>query len=117
MVYVGLRKFGLLPGILLCACSLLPAQQREPPQQLNESGQILVAGHATSYLIRHLPVSSFPGLPEALTAQLNHRGCLIPQTYEAHRPERGRSSRRMPRRSIFPVRFAPGDIDSVLTIK
>ena len=44
-------------------------------------------GHSTPYVIRHLPVSSFPNLPPAIQQQLNHRGCLIPQTYEAHQPE------------------------------
>ena len=33
------------------------------PAQLNVSGQIVVAGRSTPYLIRHLPVSSFPELP------------------------------------------------------
>jgi hypothetical protein len=65
---------------------LLPAQE-PPPAPLNESGQILLAGHATLYRIRHLPLSSFPGLPEELITLLAQRGCLIPQTYEAHRPE------------------------------
>ncbi len=51
------------------------------------SGQIVIAGRATPYLIRHLPVSSFPALPRAVQDELNRRGCLIPQTYEAHRPE------------------------------
>jgi len=41
----------------------------------------------TPYLIRHLPVSSFPELPAVVADLLNRRGCLIPQTYEAHRPE------------------------------
>jgi hypothetical protein len=77
-----------LLGGLLCACSLLQAQQPEPaPAQLIESGQIVVAGHSTPYLIRHLPLSSFSGLPQELIGLLNHRGCLVPQTYEAHRPE------------------------------
>ncbi len=57
------------------------------PVQLVESGQILVGGRLTSYLIRHLPVSSFPALPTAIQGELDLRGCLIPQTYEAHRPE------------------------------
>ncbi|MGA7340959.1 MAG: hypothetical protein WBE72_25235 [Terracidiphilus sp.] len=57
------------------------------PGPLIESGQIVVAGHPTSYLIRHLPPSSFPGLPVAIQELLSLRGCLIPQTYEAHRPE------------------------------
>jgi hypothetical protein len=58
-----------------------------PPAQLAESGQIVLDGRSTPYLIRHLPVSSFPDLPAAVQDQLNLRGCLIPQTYEAHRPE------------------------------
>lgn len=53
----------------------------------NESGKTTVEGHAVSYLIRRLPVDSFPNLPETIVEVLNQRGCLIPQTYEAHRPE------------------------------
>jgi hypothetical protein len=34
-----------------------------------------------------LPVSSFPQLPEPVGKALVERGCLIPQTYQAHRPE------------------------------
>jgi len=55
--------------------------------QLAESGKIVVAGHSTPYVIRHLPVSSFPELPSEIQESLNRRGCLIPQTYEAHHPE------------------------------
>ena len=84
---VGSCRWPRLLGVLLLASSLLYAQQKEPPQQLNESGQIVVGGRSTPYLIRHLPVSSFPDLPEELAAQLNRRGCLIPQTYQAHHPE------------------------------
>jgi hypothetical protein len=77
-----------LSVVLLCACLLLPAQPPEPPPApLNVSGQIAVADHSTPYLIRHLPVSSFPDLPVELAVLLNRRGCLIPQTYEAHHPE------------------------------
>jgi hypothetical protein len=88
MVRAGLRKFAWSLGALLCVCSMLPAQPQEPaPSPLNVSGQILLAGHATPYHIRHLPLSSFPGLPDELVVLLTQRGCLIPQTYEAHRPE------------------------------
>jgi hypothetical protein len=88
MVRGGLRNIGCLLCALLCACLLLPAQQPEPaPAPLNVSGQIVVAGHSTPYLIRHLPISSFPDLPAELAILLNRRGCLIPQTYEAHHPE------------------------------
>ncbi len=77
-----------MPVALLSACVLLPAQQPAPSlPQLNVSGQIVVAGYSTPYLIRHLPISSFPEIPPELAALLNGRGCLIPQTYEAHHPE------------------------------
>ena len=86
MAHTAVRRGGWLLGILLCACSLLNAQQPSPAQ-LTESGQILVAGHSTPYLIHRLPVSSFPELPAAVLDLLNRRGCMIPQTYEAHHPE------------------------------
>jgi hypothetical protein len=54
---------------------------------LSESGHVIIAGRSVPYLIRHLPVSSFPELPAAVRTELDRRGCLIPQTYEAHRPE------------------------------
>jgi hypothetical protein len=64
------------------------AQDTIPIQDpLVESGQINVDGHPTPYVIRHLPISSFPDLPPVIQQQLDHRGCLIPQTYEAHGPE------------------------------
>jgi hypothetical protein len=87
MFITGPRKNGWLLSAFLLSCSLLSAQERDPAAKLKVTGEILVAGHSTPYLIRHLPVSSFPGLPEELAAQLNSRGCLIPQTYQAHHPE------------------------------
>jgi hypothetical protein len=77
-----------LPTILLCATALLPAQKPDQTlAQLDQSGLVAVAGHNAPYLIRHLPLSSFPSLPAKLAGLLDRRGCLIPQTYEAHRPE------------------------------
>jgi hypothetical protein len=88
MLYARLRQGGLFLGAWLFACGLGRGQQREPdPLHLVETGQVTVAGHASQYLIRHLPVSSFPALPAAVQDLLNQRGCLIPQTYAAHRPE------------------------------
>jgi hypothetical protein len=86
----------IIPLILFSTVSLAPipatAQDSVPIESrgtapLVESGQILVDGHSTSYVIRHLPISSFPDLPPAIRQQLDRRGCLIPQTYEAHGPE------------------------------
>src|ERR1017187_2979595 len=88
MVGAGMKSRVCLSAAFFCACSLLHAQTPEPsPAQLNVSGQIVIAGQSIPYLIRHLPVSSFPNLPDDLAVLLNRRGCLIPQTYEAHRPE------------------------------
>jgi hypothetical protein len=63
------------------------AAATEPKGQLVTTGQIQVDGRSTPYVIRHLPVSSFPQLPQAVAQALTGRGCLIPQTYQAHRPE------------------------------
>ena len=87
MVRASQRMSGWLLGGLFIACALAPAQQQPNPAQLTETGQIVVDGHSTPYLIRHLPVSSFPELPAVIQDQLNRRGCLIPQTYEAYHPE------------------------------
>ena len=79
-------KSGLCFGSLLLLCCLTPIRPQDS-SSLVESGHVDVAGHSASYLIRHLPVSSFPQLPPAVQELLNRRGCLIPQTYEAHAPE------------------------------
>jgi len=63
------------------------AQAATAAEQLTESGHVDVDGHSTPYVIHRLPVDSFPDLPEPVVAVLTKRGCMIPQTYEAHRPE------------------------------
>jgi hypothetical protein len=87
VVIAGVRKAGWMLVGLFCACALVLAQPQPTPAPLNVSGRIVVAGYSTPYLIRHLPVSSFPELPVELAALLYRRGCLIPQTYQAHHPE------------------------------
>jgi hypothetical protein len=80
----------MIAGVLVAACAMgqsAGSEVQEPQGQLVRSGQIQVDGRSTRYVIRHLPVSSFPELPEAVANALNERGCLIPQTYQAHRPE------------------------------
>jgi hypothetical protein len=54
---------------------------------LLQSGQLTQGGRQVSYRIRNLPVSSYPELPPAVAESLTARGCVIPQTYEAKRPE------------------------------
>jgi hypothetical protein len=54
---------------------------------MEEAGHISVNGREVAYRIRSLPVNSFPELPAPIAAALNDRGCVIPQTYQAKRPE------------------------------
>ena len=89
--------FLLGTGLLAHEALLLRAQSLLEQAPLNESGKITVNGRPTPYLIRRLPVSSFPQLPAAVRTELTQRGCLIPQSYEAHAPEnvvRGEIERR-----------------------
>jgi len=74
-------------GLLLVFCFASIRSQDSVSPQLDESGQITINGRATPYLIRRLPINAFPQLPPAVQVVLNRRGCLIPQTYEAHHPE------------------------------
>src|SRR5258708_32169217 len=76
------RRFLMLP--LLAVPSLAVAQD---PNPLITAGNVEQEGHSVAYEVRHLPVSSFPNLPLDVAGQLTDRGCLIPQTYEARRPE------------------------------
>ena len=83
LVSLGLLALGMLPA----QSETIPMPPVEKQTPLTASGQILIAGRSTPYLIRHLPVSSFPDLPAGIVDLLNRRGCTIPQTYEARRPE------------------------------
>ena len=80
-----IRPIECWSAVLLIGC--IAVAQSAPVSKLDDSGSISVDGKAVSYTIRHLPVSSFPDLPQPVSAELQSRGCLIPQTYEAHRPE------------------------------
>jgi hypothetical protein len=87
MVRAGSEIKWLL-GLLVFACLVARVQPQDADTNpLNRSGEVMVAGHPTPYLIRHLPVNAFPQLPAAVQNELLRRGCLIPQTYEAHQPE------------------------------
>ena len=80
----------LAAAFLACiTSSLLHAQSppQDAPDPFTQSGRTLAAGHSVAYVIHQLPVSSFPDLPNTIQSVLNQRGCWIPQTYEAHRPE------------------------------
>lgn len=62
-----------------------PCQGQRPDNVVREG---MVPGPVMChYRIRLLPVSSFPQLPAIVAQQLDEKGCMIPQTYEAHEPE------------------------------
>ncbi|MGA3032877.1 MAG: hypothetical protein ABSD70_06315 [Terracidiphilus sp.] len=84
MVQAG-RQLIAVP-VLLC-CSILGIHPQDPASPLDATGETMIDGRSQPYLIRHLPVNAFPELPPAIATELTRRGCLIPQTYEAHRPE------------------------------
>lgn len=77
----------VLATLSLAFLSSAQAQADNPNANLDVRGEVTVTGKETPYRIRHLPVSSFPELPAAVAAALTGRGCVIPQTYEAKRPE------------------------------
>ncbi len=76
-----------LASLFLFGCPLEVLSQGQISAPLNTTGSVTVDGRSTPYLVRHLPVGSFPDLPPAVQEQLGHRGCLIPQSYEARQPE------------------------------
>ena len=81
----------ILPAAVLLFGAFRAGGQNPAPAPalapLNTTGQVTIRGRATPFLIRHLPVNSFPQLPARVQEELRLRGCLIPQTYEAHQPE------------------------------
>jgi len=105
----------LLSSVILICCSPGIRAQNSPANPLDTSGHIMFDGHSTPYLIRHLPVDSFPQLPLAVQASLSHRGCLIPQTYEAHQPENViHASLEHPGSSDWAVLCSAGGVTSLL---
>lgn len=76
-----------LVALFFFCCPSQSLPQASIPAPLDTTGSVTVDGHPTPYLVRHLPVGSFPDLPPAVQEQLGHRGCLIPQSYEARQPE------------------------------
>jgi len=81
------RSVSLVAALALLGCWQICRSQTGPDGSFNTSGQVIRAGHSVPYVIQRLPATSFPNLPDAIQAELNRRGCLIPQTYEAHQPE------------------------------
>ena len=78
-------RVSLQVALLLVAAAL--RAQQPTPSGLVTTGHLTVNKKAVPYTIRRLPVSAFPDLPRPVAEELSRRGCLIPQSYEAHGPE------------------------------
>jgi hypothetical protein len=73
--------------MLLVPFGAAAQEQESTLKALVTTGEVTLRGQKRQYIVRHLPPSSFPDLPDPVAAELNQRGCLIPQTYQAHQPE------------------------------
>ncbi len=76
-----------IPLMASFQCSRAIGQEESATRDLTVTGKVTIQGREATYRIRNLPVSSFPDLPPAVAAVLDKRGCLIPQTFQAKRPE------------------------------
>src|ERR1700722_10891142 len=77
----------LITAAMVLAGDSAYGQSDSMPSAFTDKGHVSVLGREVPYVIRRLPVSSFPALPEPIAYRLEQLGCLIPQTYQAHRPE------------------------------
>jgi hypothetical protein len=73
-------------AVLIALCGTV-GLQAQTASQLLETGKVTTGGQAVPYRIRNMPINSFPDLPASVAQELSVRGCVVPQTYEAHRPE------------------------------
>ena len=69
--------------LLLILTALAHAQSAEQVDR----GQLTINNGSYNYTIRRLPISSFPELPVPIRDALDHRRCVVPQTYDARRPD------------------------------
>jgi hypothetical protein len=90
MARASLGRELIAGSLVVFCCSVRCAAgvfAQDSASSFDTRGQATVNGKTIPYLVRHLPVNAFPELPAAIQERLTRRGCLIPQTYEAHQPE------------------------------
>jgi hypothetical protein len=63
------------------------AGAEEPAAEKTLTGTKKIGEIEQPWKIRTLPTASFPEMPAVMRRELETRRCLIPQSYEAHRPE------------------------------
>ena len=73
-------------AVVLCFEAFTPTSHSQS-NSLVQVGHINIQGYEVAYRIRNLPVNAFPDLPTPVVIELEARGCTIPQTYQAKRPE------------------------------
>ncbi len=81
---------GVLAALLTAPLPAPPqdsAQAQTAAERIESGSMVSADGKPVAYRIRLLPVSSFPDLPAAVATELNRRGCMIPQSFEAKQPE------------------------------
>lgn len=83
MKYVG----KVVTALALAISGAANSQVDSISAAFTERGHLDVSGREVPFIIHRLPVSSFPQLPAPIATRLDELGCLIPQTYAAHRPE------------------------------
>jgi hypothetical protein len=74
---------------LFCSLAAVELRPQSIPlaNPLIDTGHVAVDGRDVAYRIRNLPINAFPELPAPIIETLTARGCVIPQTYQAKRPE------------------------------
>ncbi len=87
MIFAVRRPRFSVFSVLVLALAVASLASAQDASSLITAGQVNQDGRTVAYEVRHLPVSSYPNLPLDLAGQLTDRGCLIPQTYAARRPE------------------------------
>lgn len=81
-----MRTVIILVALVLLVSAGETRGQNQDKEQV-ETGQVQKAGQVYFYRLRRLPLSAFPDLPPSVRAVLTQRRCMIPQTWEARRPE------------------------------
>jgi hypothetical protein len=82
-----MRRLRTTAAAITVTFILAAAQLRSQTDSFVDTGHLTVDGHDVVYRIRNLPINAFPELPAPIIEALTSRGCVIPQTYQAKRPE------------------------------
>ena len=78
------RRVGF-PKVLLFLSLIVPLHAQTAEQV--DRGEITINGGHYTYTIRRLPPSSFPDMPAAVRDALSGRHCMVPQPFDAKRPD------------------------------